>query len=891
MSVHAESTPSQIGPDQATSSSPRRCKPGTAWAEHAEALADWTLSRLVVRKDVWGGYHADGKPYTGHGPLTKALLIDHFRGKITIGVHSTSTENRCLTITGDVDAHDADADPEVNWRSSELIVEVWAGFRLRAMILDSNGKGGYHVKAFFKKSVPAAVAYWLGELTNERLEAAGLPRVEFFPKQEGVELDTPYGNWARLPGKHHKREHWTRIWDPTTGSWLEEEAAVRALIRVAGDDTKELLEAFKADQEAKMATPQPAPKKAGREPKDRPIPDGRADSVQSVHSVQQQGEKTFYDFSLAAEALRHVRNMAVKYKDWLDVGMSLRGLGDDGLMLWDRFSRLYAAKYEPGACAAKWATFSANGKGDINLGSLFKWAKEAGWEKSNGVVTTSSVHSVHSVQQQWGEIKLGQVPPAVPFPVRVFPEVVSQFCRCVAISIGCPIDLPGGAILAVASAAIGRSMSVLLKPGYFGTSSLWIALIGPPSDGKSPALEAVARPIREIDESYHRAYLAEVAQWELARDIAKKCKQTPPKRPIRKCLDVDDITIEALQRTLCENPRGVGWFCDELATCVLGMNQYKPGGKGNDRPTLCKMWGGKPTKRDRAGEHSRTPYSHLSLAGGMVPDMLGEMKDRKGRADGFLERYLFIFPAPTPLSTWCEDGIDDELAGDWKDIVDRLHDRTMAVKDGRPVPHVVLFDTSAKAEFVRSYDLHIAEMNAPDFLPSLRGPWGKFRELAARIALVLACLRHASNVWDYDQTLLPSIRVIDIQGAWDLIGYFKANYLRVKATIEGDSDGGENPGLILNWLRADQPADFSERDLYQEVGRFRHDRDAMAAALEWLRRKNVIRVHNAQNAQNPGGGRTPSPRWAVNPALYAPAQNAQNAQKGREPGSDDDLGD
>src|SRR5262249_47165868 len=33
-----------------------------------------------------------------------------------------------------------------------------------------------------------------------------------------------YGNWLRLPGRHHTRSHWSRIWDG--GRWLEGEAAV-----------------------------------------------------------------------------------------------------------------------------------------------------------------------------------------------------------------------------------------------------------------------------------------------------------------------------------------------------------------------------------------------------------------------------------------------------------------------------------------------------------------------------------------------------------------------------------------------------------------------------------------------------------------------------------------
>jgi hypothetical protein len=499
-------------------------------------------------------------------------------------------------------------------------------------------------------------------------------------------------------------------------------------------------------------------------------------------------------------------------------------------------------------------------------------------DRPNGQNQAHSGHSGHS-GHQWGKIKLGRIPDPVPFPVDAFPDPVKKFCECVASSVGCPNDLPGGAILGVASAAIGRSVSVLLKPGYFGTSSLWLCMIGPPSDGKSPVLEIVGRPIREIDDQLYQAHQAKMQQWEVDRDAAKKAKTPAPKRPVRKRLDVDDITIESLQRILCENPRGVGWLCDELTTCVLGMNQYKPGGKGNDRPTLCKMWSGKPTKRDRAGgEHSRTPFSHVSLVGGIVPDLLSEMKDRQGRADGFLERYLMHFPEVFPIATWNETGIDDQLANNWKGIVERLYKRKMTSKDGRRVPNVVYFDKDAKDEFIRLYNLHVTEMNAVAFPPSLRGPWGKFRELAARLALVLACLRTASYGRSQDQLLFPSIKLIDILGCWKLIDYYKQNFLRVKATIEGSIEGGEDTGLIIRWLRAGKHTEFTERDLYKEVGRFRHDQDSMASALEWLKRKNMIRP--AQTTKS-GPGRHPSPRWEVHPELFSSVQNVQNVQKGQ----------
>ena len=67
-------------------------------------------------------------------------------------------------------------------------------------------------------------------------ESYGLARPpETFPKQRGVTADTPYGNWVRLPGRHHKREdHWSRFWDGSR--WLEGGAAVEFLLSFEGDD-------------------------------------------------------------------------------------------------------------------------------------------------------------------------------------------------------------------------------------------------------------------------------------------------------------------------------------------------------------------------------------------------------------------------------------------------------------------------------------------------------------------------------------------------------------------------------------------------------------------------------------------------------------------------------
>jgi hypothetical protein len=488
------------------------------------------------------------------------------------------------------------------------------------------------------------------------------------------------------------------------------------------------------------------------------------------------------------------------------------------------------------------------------------------------------VHSVHRAEE-WKPITLGQTPPAPPFPLACFPGRVQELCRCVAESIGCPLDVAAGMILGVVSTAIGRSVSLMLKPGYFVNASLWIPVVSLASEGKSPALELIARPIHDIDDRLRQEYLAEKRRWETDCDLARKNKQSLPPPPTRKTLYVDDTTVEALNQIESDNPRGIGWLCDELSACVLGLNQYKAGGKGNDRPTLMKMQSGRRFKRNRKDEESLGPFSYLTVCGGIVPDLLRELKDSQGRADGFLDRCNPIFPELAAIPEWTARGVPEALRQEWTTIVERLYAAPMDVDPvtGYLKPHVIKLG-EGESTFIERYNRHVGEMNARDFDQSLRGPWGKFRESAAKFALVLGCLRIACIPCDVVYTKrFHSLLDIDISHGWDLVDYFKPHFRKTKARIEGDAGaGGDDVKVLLDWFRSDRKTEFSEWDAYQEVGRFRHARGRLADALSYLARHGVVRLALMEKH---GPGRNPSPRWEVNPALYLlhDAQNAPNA--------------
>ena len=342
---------------------------GSPWRQYAEALADWALARVAVRQDVYGTYYEAGGEFrqtTAHAPLTRDVLVRHFRGEIVVGLHSTSPDNRCLGVSFDIDAHDDEADPEQNWRCALKTAELLAGYRLNALVFDSHGKGGYHVRVFFKKPILVAAAWWLCGRIRADLEAAGFPPIETFPKQGEVTLARPYGNWIRLPGKHHKRGHWTRIAGSAPGEWLEGEAAARRLIAVAGDDPGKVLDAFK---EAQAGAAAPACSGARTStPLSRP---GRGDRKADAATVREA-----LDFLPVAMADSYGGSRADT--GWLGVGMALHDWDPDrGLDLWEEFSRR-SAKYEPGACAAKWTTFTAGG--GLSVGTIFHEAEANGWD-------------------------------------------------------------------------------------------------------------------------------------------------------------------------------------------------------------------------------------------------------------------------------------------------------------------------------------------------------------------------------------------------------------------------------------------------------------------------------------------------------------------------------
>jgi hypothetical protein len=238
-----------------------RCRPGRRLGARAAELAHWSWAHLVNRTDAWGGYrplHERGKVYTrrdgtrgevgtpttppapsarGRVLLTEEVLACHYRGRAVehvVGLHSTSSDNTCRWGAVDVDHH-ADGgttDPAVNLAAALAWYRRLRQLGFAPLLTDSNGAGGYHLRVLFSEPATAPrVHAFLCWLVRDCDQHGMSHPPESFPKQAHLQPGR-FGNWLRLPGRHHTREHWSRVWDG--GRWLEGTAAVDHILAQKG---------------------------------------------------------------------------------------------------------------------------------------------------------------------------------------------------------------------------------------------------------------------------------------------------------------------------------------------------------------------------------------------------------------------------------------------------------------------------------------------------------------------------------------------------------------------------------------------------------------------------------------------------------------------------------
>jgi hypothetical protein len=238
------------------------------WRERAEELADWTWNHLVNRTDVWGAYnplHVRDQQYTDKGGrerrygklytaprfsrergavlLTRDVLLQHFKATAAehvIGLHAISEKNTSQWGAVDIDWHgETSPAADINWRYARHLYVKCKALGLNPLLTESNGRGGYHLRVILVEPQPTSEIFdFLQSLVTDHAEHGLRTAPEIFPKQRSVQDETnqdrsKYGNWLRLPGRHHTTDHMARVWDGER--WLNANLAIDFILALTGD--------------------------------------------------------------------------------------------------------------------------------------------------------------------------------------------------------------------------------------------------------------------------------------------------------------------------------------------------------------------------------------------------------------------------------------------------------------------------------------------------------------------------------------------------------------------------------------------------------------------------------------------------------------------------------
>lgn len=222
------------------------------WSQRSVELAEWTMTHLVNRTDVWGRYvrrrkddvevtqvvtapfrDERGKVFLDHDSLRKHYRTRQPTGQL--GLHSASSDLTSRWLGIDVDLHDRDEEWGVTPEGNLAAVRGWHQMLIERgldpLLMDSNGVGGFHLLVVFAEPMASAGVNAFGKNLVSDYERRGLDhKPEVFP-------DSPkwdhYGYWLRLPGRHHTRPHFTRVWndEPFAESpWLEGHDAINRIL-------------------------------------------------------------------------------------------------------------------------------------------------------------------------------------------------------------------------------------------------------------------------------------------------------------------------------------------------------------------------------------------------------------------------------------------------------------------------------------------------------------------------------------------------------------------------------------------------------------------------------------------------------------------------------------
>lgn len=399
--------------------------------------------------------------------------------------------------------------------------------------------------------------------------------------------------------------------------------------------------------------------------------------------------------------------------------------------------------------------------------------------------------------------------PPPPFPVDVFPPMIATFVHQGSAAFGIPPDFIAIPLLGFAAGVIGNLRTIELKPGWTERAILWVGIVGRPGSGKSPGMDYAQQLIGQLQQRAWSTYQTEMETWQASQHEGKGGTRSARVRmepPTLESFYTTDATIEAIA-ALADAAPGVCMIRDELVGWVKAHDAYRQAG---DRQTWLSLWAGSSLKIDRkTAAPLFIPSPTVSVAGGLQPERLPDLRDAASRDDGFVDRLLLGWPE-APATMWTDAVVEHGVVRDAERIFTLLRHRTDGARR-----HVSLtrFDDRARSRFIAWHDDNAGIVSQGHGLTS--GWAAKYPRQVARVALVLHALH-------YPDAPLHPVTVEIVDGAIAVIEYFRGHLPPILARLGPPGSVAGSAGLVSRvaaLLREVGDGWVSRTDLHAGLGR------------------------------------------------------------------------
>ena len=352
------------------------------------------------------------------------------------------------------------------------------------------------------------------------------------------------------------------------------------------------------------------------------------------------------------------------------------------------------------------------------------------------------------------------------FPIQLLPNECKEVINYLTEQLELDHNICSVGILSALANAIGLKSTV--KTDFINPPILWISVVARSGYGKTPALEKVLSPIKDLDREAAANYSSSMDAYRLNPKDAQK-----PKLAQR---IISDSTIEALIDVHKQNPNGLLIYVDELMGFINSFGQYKSGKSGEQEQYLSMHDGDTIRVNRKTQDPIILNKSCVSILGGMQPSKLYKFLSDGRSDDGFLYRFLFVFAPGKKKKTYLNKDRNDQIEKCYSSFIKRIAEKNFEVQ----------YQLEEKAQQVlnywdsQCYDLY--ENEEFDYAYH-----NKLIKYVHRFALISQC----SNEFDHDHPL--KIKASTILLAIETAEFFRTNLNRmIEDFLEsGHSNNGE----------------------------------------------------------------------------------------------------